>query len=252
MKVVKKRMIQLLIGLGGFLGVIVIVNVLYIMLNGTSVPAPVIDRKEVTIGSGESLRYLILGDSTTIAQGGEYERGYVVQTANKLAEKYQVTYANYGVSGATINDVLRLQLPEVSKMFEPTLVVIGVGANDVTHFTSLRSIRKDLNEIIDTIRVMNPEAKIVLSGAASMGDVKRFPQPTKWLAGVRTKQINNVFLEVVAEKNATFAYVAEKTGKNFSNNPHYFAADNFHPNDEGYAQWTVVIQEAIDKALKSK
>ena len=224
-------------------------NLLAVFYNGSPVAAPDIPRNEITIGEGVELNYLILGDSTSIAQGSEYNQGYVVKTAESLSKSYKVTYQNFGVSGARINDVANDQL-ERSKKFKPDLVLVAVGANDVTHLTSLDNIKTDIKQIISTLRERNSNVKIVFTGSASMGDVFRFAQPFKWFMGTRTDAVNTVFEKLVVENNVIFAYVARDTGKQFAEHPEYFASDKFHPNNQGYAVWTEVLSPVLEQALK--
>ena len=224
-------------------------NFAYVRFSGSNVPVPDIPRAPITIGTGPEMKYLILGDSTSVSQGSDYKDGYVTGSAEMLSQKYEVTYQNFGVSGAIVKDVLVDQLPR-SNEFIPDVALVAVGANDVTHLTSLASIENDTNQIIDTLRSGNPDMKIVLTGSASMGDVKRLGYPLRWIAGLRTRQINEVMLNIANEKQVTFAYVARETGPQFRDNQDtYFAADNFHPNDAGYAVWTPVIIDAINQSL---
>jgi lysophospholipase L1-like esterase len=226
-----------------------ITNFVYVRFTGSNVSVPDIPREPTTIGSGTELNYLVLGDSTSVSQGSDYEEGYVVGSAEMLSEDYEVTYQNFGVSGAILNDVLDDQLPR-SEGFVPDITLVAVAANDVTHLTQLSSIENDTKQIIDTLRSRNPDMKIVLTGSASMGDVKRLGYPLRWIAGLRTRQINEVMLNVANEKQVTFAYVARETGPQFRDNQDtYFAADNFHPNSAGYAVWTPVIIDAINQSL---
>ena len=229
---------------------VLVANLVAIINNGEMVEAPEIPREETSIGTGESLKYLILGDSTSIAQGGEYSKGFAVQTATKLSEKYTVTYKNVGVSGARIKDVATTQI-ENSKDFIPDVVLVAVGANDVTHLTSISSIKIDMESIISTLRDRNKNVKIVFTGAASMGNVKRFIQPFRWFMGSQTKDVNKAFEKLAKENNVTFAYVARETGQQFADHPEYFAQDKFHPNNEGYSVWTKVLDKAIGEALSS-
>jgi len=229
-------------------------NFLYVRMAGSSVAAPDIPRQKITVGSGEELRLSILGDSTTIAQGAEYDQGYVVGSATILArEGYEVTHQNFGISGAITADVVNDQLPR-SEAFTPDLVLVAVGANDVTHLTSLKDIERDTQKIIDEIKARNPEVKIVFTGSASMGDVKRLGYPLRWFAGFRTRQINTVMLKVVeANDNVSFAYIARETGTTFADKgDEYLAADKFHPNAAGYELWTQVISNALIEALDSQ
>jgi lysophospholipase L1-like esterase len=228
--------------------VLLVANLLAVFYNGTSVAAPNIPRGETTIGEGKELNYLILGDSTSIAQGADYDQGFAVKTAENLSMNYKVRYQNFGVSGARINDVATDQL-ERSKNFMPDVVLVAVGANDVTHITSLGSIKTDIKTIINTLRERNSDVKLVFTGAASMGDVQRFVQPFKWFMGVRTDSVNKVFEEVAMKENVSFAYVARDTGKQFAEHPGYFAQDKFHPNNQGYAVWTEVLNRVIDSSV---
>jgi len=47
----------------------------------------------------------------------------------------------------------------------------------------------------------------------------------------------------------TFAPIADRTGPLFRRDRTLFSDDRFHPNDRGYATWTAVINEALDRAL---
>jgi lysophospholipase L1-like esterase len=227
---------------------VLVANLVAVFFNGKPVAAPEIPRDETTMGSGDELRYLILGDSTSIAQGGVYSQGFATKTAENLAKNYKVIYQNYGVSGARIKDVATTQL-EDSTEFIPDLVLVAAGANDVTHLTSLDSVKSDLQHIINTLRERNNNVKIVFTGSASMGDVSRFTQPLRWFMGYQTRRINDVFEQLENEANVSLAYIARETSEDFANNPALFAQDNFHPNNEGYAVWTEVLNPVLEEAL---
>lgn len=245
---VNNKTLVLIISLFVFILIILIANLVAIVYNGKSVPAPVISRESTTVGEGDALTYLILGDSTTIAQGADYEQGFVVKTVEELAEKYSVTYQNFGQSGARISDVATSQMQESSTII-PDVVLVAVGANDVTHFTSLQSVESSMIQIIKELKSRNKDVKIIFTGAASMGDVKRFIQPSKWFLGKRTNDVNNIMEKVSLEYDVTFAYIARETGQQFADNPQYFAEDNFHPNNDGYSIWTDVLNSVIQQEL---
>lgn len=222
----------------------VLIEFLIIRYNGTPVPAPDILRGKQTIGSGAPLTYVVLGDSTSISQGGDYQQGYAVKSAEHLALENRVTYQNFGVSGARVADIRHKQLPDALKI-NPDVVLIGVGANDVTHLTPLGAIERDMNVVVDELRAANSNVKIIITGAAQMGSVPRFPQPAKWIAKQRTAQVNEAMKRVAISKKLTFAPIADKTGPVFEKNPQLFAQDKFHPTTEGYKLWVVVIIDAL-------
>ena len=227
---------------------LLVANVVAVVYNGKSVAAPEIPRAATTIGEGAELNYLILGDSTSIAQGGDYDQGFAVNTAENLSRNHKVTYRNFGVSGARIADVANDQLQR-SNDFKPDIVLIAVGANDVTHLSNIGNMKTEMLHIINTLRERNNNVKIVFTGAASMGDVKRFIQPFKWFLGQQTKNVNAAFEQIAKENNASFAYIARETGEEFASNPKLFAQDKFHPNNEGYSVWSKVLNRVIDNSI---
>jgi lysophospholipase L1-like esterase len=230
------------------IALVVLVNFLVIRFNGKSVQAPEIPRGVATIGSGEKLNYAIFGDSTSISQGGEYQNGYAVNTAEYLSQNRQVSYQNFGVSGARISDVANSQIPQSSD-FKADLALIAVGANDVTHLTSLKRIESDMNQIIDELQAQNPNMTIIFTGSASMGTVKRFPQPTRFLAGLQTNRVNQLMENIAQQRQVVFAHIARDTEEAFRNNPQHFSQDNFHPSDSGYAVWTEILISVIDSSI---
>lgn len=225
---------------------IVVIEFLMIKNNGKPVAVPDIPRSAEVFGTGTPLTFVVFGDSTSVGQGGEYERGIARGTAKHLARDNQVTLHNFGVSGARTADVVHKQLPQAAQL-RPDVVLLAVTANDVTHLTSISSVRKDLTAIIDSLRARNPDVDIILTGSPQMGSVPRFPEPIKSLARYRTGQINRMVNQLAADKGVIFARIADRTGKLFLENQSYFAQDNFHPTSAGYETWTPVITQAYDQ-----
>jgi lysophospholipase L1-like esterase len=244
----KKSMVVAII-LSTLLLVFMLFEVLWIMFNGTVVQMPQINRNAQTIGSGNKLTYLVMGDSTAVSQGGEYVKGYASTSAKYLSKNYLVTWVNVGVSGARAKDVASMQLAKAT-VHKPDLVLIAVSANDVTHLTSIGSVQKSLTTTIDDLRQANSKVQIILTGSPDMGSVPRFAQPVRWYMGKRTVEINHMVAKLAKEKGVIFAPIAEKTGSTFRAHPELFAADKFHPNTQGYELWNPVIQGAIDAATK--
>lgn len=202
----------------------------------------------VVLGSGEPLRYLILGDSTAVAEGGTYASGIAMETARHLADGRRVEMVNLGVSGAQTRDVLREQLPRVGT-FVPDVVLLDFGANDVIHLTPARAVERDLRVIVERVLAINCKARIVVTGSPDMSTPPRIPRLLRGVAGWRTRALNRVFRAQVARSGLTFAPIADETGPLFKRDKTLFFSDRFHPNDRGYATWVVVINRALDEAL---
>lgn len=226
------------------------VEAAFVKFNGTLVSVPVIPRQPQKIGSGVPLSYVVLGDSTAVSQGGDYSQGYAEATARFLAQKYQVTFVNVAVAGARTADVAGSQVAQAQK-YKPDFVLIAVGANDVTHLTSVSSVRSSLLSTITQLRQSNKDVKIVLTGSPEMGSVPRLPQPLRWLAGKQTQKINHMVAQVATQQQAVFAPIAQKTGALYKAHPELFAADKFHPTTQGYLPWIPVLETAFNQALNT-
>lgn len=202
-----------------------------------------------TFGAGETLHYLVLGDSTAVGEGGTYAKGIAVQTAGHLAARgRRVLMRNVAVSGAQMADVRREQLPRLDG-FRPDVVLIAAGANDVTHLTPARALQRDLQHVLDALIALNPDVRIVMTGAPDMSTPPRIPRLLRALAGWRTDVLNRVFRQEAQRQNVTFAPIAERTGPLFAQDRTLFDADRFHPSDRGYATWTPVINRALDDVV---
>lgn len=197
------------------------------------------------------MRYLILGDSTAAGRGADYQQGIALGTARHLASNRRVELVNLAVSGATVRDVLKDELPRAGDR-KADLVLLDVGSNDVTHLTSARSIRRDLDEILRVLLAGNCEVKIVVTGSADMGSPPRIPFFLRGIAAARSRRINEIARRAVAAHDLTFAPIAERAGPAFRSDPTLFAADRFHPNERGYALWTAVLNDALDDALANQ
>ncbi len=199
-------------------------------------------------GEGTPLSYLVLGDSTAAGVGADYQQGIAVLTAKALGAGRRVTMTNVSVSGARIRDVVRLQLPTVAGM-RPDVVLLSVGANDVTHLTCVKSMRRDLREIVAKLRMMNPGMAIVITGSPDMGSPPRIPLLLRGLASHRTTVVNRMFVAEAADLHLTFAPIAKETGPLFRKDRSLFGDDRFHPNERGYAVWVEVLNRALAAAL---
>lgn len=240
------KIISFIIGILLLLVIFVASQMIYIKLNGADIPAPDIPRQTQFFGEGKKIVFAVIGDSTSIGQGTKYEQSIAVQSARFLARSYQVEMTNFGISGATVAGVRTLQVNQASAL-KPDMVLIAVGANDVTKFSSYSSVNLNMRGMIKTLRNSNPSVIILLTGSPQMGSVSRFPWVVKQLARHRAGKINVVFDEIARQEKVISLPIAEGTGDIFLQNPKLFAMDNFHPNANGYATWQPIINQALSK-----
>lgn len=250
--IMKHKIIVLIIGTIIVITLIALAQLVAIRYSGSNVAAPLIPRTIQSLGSaGPKLKYAVMGDSTSVGQGADYKQSYAYASAVHLAKDHGVKLLNVGVSGAVAKDLLGNQLSTVVS-FKPDIVLVAVGANDATHFTTSASIKRSLQLIVDELKKNNPNVIIIVTGCPAMGSVDRFPPyGARQLAGLRERQVNTVYEQVISQEQLIFAPVARETGSAFAADPTLFAADRFHPNARGYALWIPVINRALDEALAS-
>jgi lysophospholipase L1-like esterase len=194
-------------------------------------------------GTGAALRVLWLGDSTAAGVGASGVDGALPrQVARGSGRPVDLTVL--AVSGDRIANVAEEQLPKVAALAEqPELVFISVGANDVTHLTGPVEFGRTYGRVLDGLPA---GAHVVLLGVPDMGSPPRLLQPLRALTGARAGYIDDVVRRLARDHGATYVDIAGRTGPSFRADPdRYFAADGYHPNDEGYALWTKAVLDAL-------
>jgi lysophospholipase L1-like esterase len=249
--ITEHKIITILLSIILIIAVAIFAEYIIIIKGGSPVAAPDIPRSESSLGSGMPLKYLVMGDSTSIGQGTDYAHSFAMASAEHLAKNHMVQFLNIGISGATAGSVITDQLAK-AEAYKADVVVLAVGANDVTHFTSYNSVQASIEKITSSLINANCNVKIVLTASPAMGSVPRFPFPVKQIMGHRMGQVNKHIEQVINSKQLTLAPIAARTGEAFLHNPRLFAQDKFHPNTDGYALWIPVVNEALDSALREQ
>ena len=200
----------------------------------------------------EAITLVVMGDSTAAGLGAdEPVNAYPQVLARRLAsDGYRVDLRVFGVSGARVKDVLDDQLPKALEV-DPDYVFIGIGANDVTHLTSLGELRADMIEVL-MVLAGRTEAETVVAGAPDMR-APAFYEPLRSLAGWRGRQVAGAIEEVGRAQGAAVVELAKETGPKFGTNPERFhSADDFHPSADGYRLWADAIYPVLKQTVEAE
>lgn len=192
-------------------------------------------------GDGPALRMVWLGDSTAAGAGASSADGAVPRrVARALGRPVDLTVL--AVSGDRVSDVVDDQVGALAAL-RPDVVLVSIGANDVVHLTSNDAYRDTYRDLVGAVPY---GARLVLLGVPDMGAPPRFAQPLRAVVGWRGRQLDRITREVADEVGALYVDIAGETGPAMrADTGRRFAADRYHPSDDGYALWADAVVEVL-------
>jgi lysophospholipase L1-like esterase len=190
------------------------------------------ERSNAADRDGDGPLWLVLGDSTGQGIGAPaFDRGYVGQLRRLLEARdgRRWRLANESVSGARLRDVPR-QLRALSTLpAAPDLVTCAAGSNDLAWRPGLRRPRRDLERVLAAL----PTGAVVATLPRGLG--RR-----------RTEILNDVVRTEASARGLVVADVWARTGSPWAGK---LAADEFHPSERGYRDWTAAFAAALGLPL---
>jgi lysophospholipase L1-like esterase len=192
-----------------------------------------------------ALRMVWLGDSTAAGVGAS-DADHAIPRRVARALDRPADLISRAVSGARASDVVDDQLDGLASL-EPDAVLVSIGANDVVHLTSRDAFRRSYEALVAGVP---DDALLVILGVPDMGAPERYLQPLRGIAGLRGRQLDEVSESIAQEHDAVYVDIAGETGPTMRSDPdRYFAADGYHPSDDGYALWADAVLAQLQPAL---
>lgn len=184
--------------------------------------------------SDGELVYVALGDSSATGIGASApSKSYVGRIASMMEEKTgkKVKIINLSVPGAKTQDLIDIQLPQLSKIKNPNLVTISIGANDTNHDIDPNVTVKNFETIISKI----PNGSYLAEIPALRGKDKN------------KTEIINTKLKLMAFRNKMHVVPLYSALYEHKNDLSIYDLDFFHPNDKGYGIWTDAFWSTINR-----
>ncbi|WP_442915966.1 arylesterase [Leptospira sp. GIMC2001] len=179
---------------------------------------------------------VFFGDSLTAGLGlASQDDAWPALVGEKLnSEGYDYDIINAGLSGDTTSGGLsRL---DWALRIKPDVFVLELGANDSMRGVPIATIRKNLNEIIQTVQSKSPETKILLAG------MRTFPN----LGAVYRKQFDNLYPEIAREHSLLLVpFILDGIAGDRKLNQ----KDGIHPTEDGHKIMAENIYPYIKKLL---
>lgn len=178
---------------------------------------------------------VFLGDSLSAGSGVKPQQSFPALVGDKIRERgLPFEVVNAGVGGDTTAGGLRRLEWLLQRKVD--VLVLELGGNDGLRGLPIRSIKSNLQGMIDKAKAKQPEVKIVIAG---------MQMPPNVGAEYR-EQFRQVFYDVAKENNATMIpFLLEGVGglREF-NQP-----DLIHPNPAGHKIVADVVWQVIEPLL---
>jgi lysophospholipase L1-like esterase len=211
--------------------------------------------RQRTVRPGEQPLHVVwLGDSTSTGVGADPFTDSMTWRVAEGLTGGPVLLTVLGRSGDQVHEVLDEQLPDLPEVLVPGLehvVLVSIGANDVTALTRRPTFQDRYLRLVDEIEAALDEAgvdaRVVLVGIPDIGTAPRLLPPLRQLAGFRGAQLDDEIEGVARRRGLHHVELAERTSETFSSDPErYFAADEYHPSSDGHGVWADAVLASLD------
>ncbi len=177
------------------------------------------------------VRLLHLGESTVSGVGVKKStQGFSAQIStefNRLNISNHWQYiAKTGLTAQELLDYLQEQtLPNCSHL------LITLGVNDTTGFSSIFTWRKQLCRLVAQVQKVNPKVQVAFTQVPPMQHFPALKKPLNYFLGLRAWQLNSALQQLCNQKHWQLLEVPIPLTDNL------MAEDGYHPNQNGYQLW---------------
>lgn len=189
-----------------------------------------------------AVRYLALGDSVTSGEGVQPDQTYPSRLAALWRDNgCNVELSNVAVTGYKSADVIGEELPAAAT-FEPTLVTVMVGGNDIANGVGIEEYRSNVRTIL---RTLTDAGATVVTVSQQFWDRTPVGQDYGTREELTAKRIE-FDAALIAEGQAVgpthvdlkriFEEQAEKQ---------MWLEDGLHPTAEAYDEWAAALFKAV-------
>jgi lysophospholipase L1-like esterase len=187
-------------------------------------------------GDSPPVRLAVIGDSTAAGVGarthqdalaGQLAAAVAAQTGRAVSWR---AVARSGVTAATVRELV----PGLADAgWQPDLVVVSVGVNDLKNLRSLRAWDRDVGSLLTAIGDVAPGAAVIVCGMAPVSRFPALPQPMRAVMALRATAMDHTLQRLAGSRHVPVR--TEMIGSGF------FATDGFHPSSQGYHAWAAAL-----------
>jgi lysophospholipase L1-like esterase len=197
---------------------------------------------------GKPLVFAVLGDSSAVGLGvhrATETPGVLIAAAlTELAER-PVRLVGLAVSGAR-SAQLEAQVDQALDE-QPDVVLIMIGANDVTSRTSPSASVAHLATAVRRLTAAGSE--VVVGTCPDLGTIRPIAQPLRTFARRWSRQLATAQTIAVVEAGGRTVSLGSVLGPAFASDHSMFSVDEFHPSAAGYAAAAAVLLPSVADAV---
>lgn len=220
---------------------LLIAQAIYARARAIELPEPAGDRRGV-IGSGPSLRILIIGDSSALGVGVErQDEALLGQVTQRLSRYATIEFELIARIGAKTSEVLTWL--DTLPRHKYDVVITALGVNDVTKGVSLRRWLHQQNTLMDRLIADFGARRVIVSGLPPVSQFPLLPQPLRWVLGRQAARFDRS-LGVLVGRRVNCVHVRADMTLDRDN----MSADGYHPGPVVYARWGEKVVNAILRA----
>jgi len=204
-------------------------------------------------------RLLCLGESTMAGVGvSTHEEGFAGSLAKALSHiiEANIKWEVIAKSGYTAKQVAEKLVPKIGN--QPDLIVIGLGGNDSFQLNSPMQWKKDIQTLIDIIRVKHPSTPIAFTNMPATKEFPAFTWPIRFVVGGLGELLGEALSEVVDINNNVY-FSSEVIDLNvwtkrynLKNVKSDFFSDGVHPAKLTYQVWAKDFAMFLDTMILKK
>jgi lysophospholipase L1-like esterase len=196
------------------------------------------------------LRVAVLGDSSVTAPGvAGPDEIWISIICEKLGADRHVILRSFAVGGAMAHNLIEDQL-EPAIRFEPDLVFVSVGGNDLIKGVSRGRFEENLDQVIGPLSTTG--ALVIQSGLGDLGTIPRLHPPLRNLVTRRSTAFDAIHWKVAEKHDATVVFQRADSSDPWMTDRDLWSEDLFHVSAAGHARWAGTIWETTMMPLLSQ
>jgi lysophospholipase L1-like esterase len=202
------------------------------------------DPAGITSGGSPPLRLAVLGDSTAAGVGASsHQDALAGQLAAAVAAQTgrAVSWRAVARSGATSQTARALVPGLASADWQPDVVVVSVGVNDLKGLRPLRAWDRDVAALLAAIHETTGGASVIVCGMAPVSRFPALPQPMRAVMALRATAMDHTLHRLAGPRHERVDPAMIGSG--------FFADDGFHPSSLGYQAWACTLAGPVASAM---